>query len=234
MPTHHPFPATRWSVVLSAGQGGRQALETLCTGAWLPLYAFARRRGLAPAEAEDAVQAFLAALLEREALGRADPARGRFRTFLLRAFTNHLNDAWDATRAAKRGGGRVVQGGSEARWAAEISAVSVDLPPEAEFDRRWAFDLLDASRRDLETSYAAAGKGALFAALAPGLEGGAPDPAVLTALGLSEGAAKVALHRLRSRWRDAMRAQVADTLEPGESVDDEIAHLLAAVQGCNR
>jgi len=231
MATHHPFPATRWSVVLTAGQGGRQALEDLCAGAWLPLYAFARRRGLAPSAAEDAVQAFIVALLERESLRHADPARGRFRTFLLRAFTNHLNDAWDAAQAAKRGGGRVVQAGSEARWAAEAT---VDLPPEAAFDRQWALDLLDAARRDLEASYTTAGKGALFAALRHGLEGGPPDAVALADLGLSEGAAKVALHRLRQRWRDSLRARVEDTLAPGESVDAEIDHLLAALRGCNR
>ena len=230
MPTAYPFQATRWSQVLAAGAGDRPALEDLCRAYWFPLYAFVRRKGHAAAAAEDLVQGFFVLLLERDAVAVADARRGRFRTFLLAALTNHLADEHARTMAVKRGGGRIVAfpGNSDRTWEAEPM---VAASPEAEFDRRWALEILDATRRDLAEHYAASGKAALFAALAPALDGGAPDQAALTTLALSAGAAKVALHRLRSRWRDRLRQRVADTLGPGEAVEDELAVLLAAVRG---
>lgn len=230
MTTIQPFQATRWSRVIAAGAGDRPAMEELCRAYWFPLYAFVRRKGYPAAEAEDLVQGFFVLLLERESVAVADARRGRFRTFLLATLTNHLADEHARKMAAKRGGGKIVAlpGDSNRIWEAEpLTAAS----PEAEFDRRWALEVLDGTRRDLANHYAASGKGALFAALAPALDGGTPDQAALTALALSPGAAKVALHRLRSRWRDHLRQRVADTLGPGEVVEDELADLLAAVRG---
>lgn len=227
MPTAHPFQATRWSVVLAAGGGDRPALDALCGAYWFPLYAFARHRGLRPAEAEDAVQGFFVLLLERTAVAVADPRRGRFRSFLLSAFTHHLADERDRALAAKRGGGRVVPlpGDGEARLTADPSSAA---SPEAEFDRRWALEVIDGTLADLAAAYAAAGKAGLFAALRPALTGAAPAEDVS---GLSPGAAKVALHRLRARWRERLRERVADTLGPDEAVADELAVLRAAASG---
>lgn len=228
MPTAHPFLATRWSVVLAAGGGDRPALDALCGAYWFPLYAFARHRGLRAAEAEDAVQGFFVLLLEREAVAVADPRRGRFRTFLLAAFANHLADERDRAQAAKRGGGRLVNlaGDGESRLAAEPMSAAT---PEGEFDRRWALEVIDATLRELAADYAAAGKGALFESLRPALTGGASAAGDVP--GLSPGAAKVALHRLRSRWRERLAERVADTLGPDEPVADELAILRAAVSG---
>lgn len=229
MTTIQPFQVTRWSRVLAAGAGDRPAMEDMCRTYWFPLYAFVRRKGHPPAEAEDLVQGFFVVLLEREAVAVADARRGRFRTFLLAALINYLADEHARMMAAKRGAGRIValSGDSSRIWEAEpLTAAS----PEAEFDRRWALEVLDGTRRDLADQYAASGKAALFAALAPALDGRIPDQDALTALALSPGATKVALHRLRNRWRDHLRQRVADTLGPGEVVEDELADLLAAVR----
>jgi DNA-directed RNA polymerase specialized sigma24 family protein len=230
MTTIQPFQVTRWSRVMAAGAGDRPAMEDLCRDYWLPLYAFVRRKGFPAAEAEDLVQGFFVHLLEREAVAVADARRGRFRTFLLAALTNYLADEHARMMAAKRGGGKIVPlpGDSAHIWESEPLSVA---SPEAEFDRRWALEVLDGTRRDLEDHYASSGRAALFAALAPAVYGGTPDQDALTALGLSPGAVKVARHRLRSHWRDHLRQRVADTLGPGEVVEHELADLLAAVRG---
>jgi RNA polymerase sigma factor (sigma-70 family) len=230
------FATTRWSLVVAAGATGgspeaREALETLCGACWFPLYAFARRTGAAREEAEDLVQGFFALLLEKGWLRQADRERGRFRTFLLAAFRHHAAHERDRGRAQKRGGGaRLLSLDFAAGETRYLSEPAVDETPERLYERRWALALLDRALEGLRASYAG-DRAAVFEALRPHLTGGEPPSLAETgaAIGLSEGATKVALHRLRRRYRDVLRATIAETVaDPGE-VDDEIHHLLAAL-----
>lgn len=230
------FHTTRWSQVLEAGQEtGRAALGALLDAYWYPLYALGRRSGLAPPDAEDAVQGFLAALLSRGDVARADPARGRFRAWLGTAFRNHLSNLRDAARAQKRGGGRepiaLDLSQAEERY---VQGSGRALQPEQLFDRAWALTLLERALAALREDYAARGKTDLFEALRPTLmtEEPAPDRAQLAArLGLSEGALKVASHRLRRRYRETLLAAVADTLSDPNEIQDELQALFAALGG---
>ncbi len=234
------FATTRWSLVVATADADpetrRAALEDLCAGCWLPLYAFARRGGAAPAEAQDRVQGFLADLLARDDLRRADPRRGRFRTFLLAAFRHFLSKERERDRALKRGGGRTPLSldfdDGERRYSLEPSH---DRSPEREYERRWALALLDRILAGLRAAEIAAGRGDAFDALAPLLGGGDPGDggaaAAAERLGLAPGAVRVALHRLRRRYRAALRAAIAETVADPAEVDDEIHHLLGAVGG---
>jgi len=233
------FRTTRWTVVLEAGRGeagGRAALEELCGTYWYPLYALARRRGFASDGAQDAVQGFFADLLARGDVARADPERGRFRAFLAKAFTNHLANARDAARAQKRGGGRValpLDGALAEERYEQASGRALD--PVALFDRAWALALIEEALAGLRADYARRGRSELFDALRPVLlepDGGATDRAALArSLALTDGALKVALHRLRGRARDALRAAVRDTVARDEEVETELARLFAALGG---
>jgi RNA polymerase sigma-70 factor (ECF subfamily) len=231
------FATTRWSLVRAAG--GRRspetdrALATLCESYWYPLYAHARRRGLDPDSARDAAQGFFARLLEKGDLADADRARGRFRTFLLAAFGHFLSNLRDHDRAARRGGGRAplpldFQAG-ESRFLDEPAAP--DVPPDRAFDRQWAVTLLDRALGRLRDEYALAGKADLFDALKPALAGDRATPYAELAprLGLTEGAVKVAVHRLRARCAERVRAEVAETVGSPDEIEDEIAHLFAAL-----
>lgn len=240
------FATTRWSVVLAAGRPttavSREALESLCRTYWLPLYAYARRRGADRHAAEDLVQGFFAVVLERGALAAADRERGRFRTFLLTSFRNYAADEHDRAAAQKRGGGRtplsldVDFDDGEARIATEPSH---GLTPEREFERRWALALLARALRRTRAAFeATTGRSEMYAALLPfvGGEGdAAPYAEIATRLGTTEGAIKVAVHRLRAAHRENVRAEVRDTVGDGADVDAEIRDLLAAlgtVQTC--
>jgi len=230
------FPTTLWTVVLSVGQrkssAADEALAALCRAYWYPLYAFVRRRGYRPQDAEDLTQAFFAHLLATEAIGKAQPAKGRFRTFLLAAVKNFLANEWDKGRALKRGGGRAALAfdaeSAEARYQREPSH---ELTPERLFERRWALSVLDEAFSTLRNEYEQRGAGNLFAALKETLTGGGEGYAAIAAqLGLTEGAVKVAAHRLRGRYRELTRAIVAETVAADE-VEDELRHLKAAVSG---
>ena len=233
------FVTTRWSLVRAAHQGSpdvaRAALETLCCQYWFPLYAYARRRGATPEEAEDDTQGFFADLLARGDWARADPQRGRFRAYLLGAFQHYLSHRLAHDRALKRGGGRATlsldAGDAEQRYTSEPAAVTAT--PERLFARRWALELLDHVREQLRREYTQLGQERLFAALQPALTG-EPSEESLTVLagqlGMTVGALKVARHRLRQRFGRTLRDEVAQTVEhPGE-VDDEIRELFAALQ----
>ncbi len=227
------FLTTHWSVVLSASDpaspGAAEALEKLCRTYWYPLYAHVRRRGKSPADAQDLTQAFFEALLARQWLGRADHSRGRFRTFLLTALERFLANEWDKVRALKRGGS--VQfvpldwAVAENRYGAEPVDPST---PEQAFERRWAVTLLDEVVQRLEQEQREQGKAELFAALKSCL---VLDPASVSygqlapSLGLSEGAVKVAVHRLRQRYRELLRAEIANTVASADEVDAEMRHL---------
>ncbi len=230
------FATTRWSVVRAAGGGStpdaRAALEILCAGCWYPLYAFARRSGRDADSAQDSVQEFFAALVEKNTIAIADPGRGRFRDFLLATFRNHLRNEAEAARARKRGSGRAVLPldgrDAEGRFLAEPGH---DATPERLFDRDWAITLLDRVLGGLREGYAAAGKERIFDALKESIAGGdkALHASRAEALGMTEGALKVAAHRLRQRYRQALRDEIAATLGEGESVDDEIRALFATL-----
>ena len=236
------FLTTRWSVVAAAGRGQpgstappdvRAALSELCAAYWPPLYAFARRRGSAPDEAADLVQDFFARLLEKGDLAAADPQRGRFRAWLLTAFKHHASNVRDRARAAKRGGGKAPlsldASDAEQRFGPQLADPRT---PEAEFERRWALLVLDRALARLAAEQQRAGKTRELDELRPFLvagEEGAPYAQIAERLGRSEGAVKVAVHRLRRRYGELLREEVAGTLADPQAVEEEIAALMAAL-----
>jgi RNA polymerase sigma factor (sigma-70 family) len=230
------FSATRWSVVLAAAgdaRGAEEALATLCRAYWYPLYAFARRRGLTPHDAEDATQGFFMHLLGKDGLAHVDRAKGRFRTFLLASFKHFLADEHDRAQTLKRGGGvtflSIDSVAAEERYALEPHD---EMSPDRLFDRRWARAVIEQALTHLSAEYSAAGQAALFAALSPmlGAAGAArPYAEIGVQLGMEEGAVKVAVHRLRRRYGAALRAEIAETVATPEEVQVELRHLLEAL-----
>lgn len=231
------FPTTHWSLVLSAGVGSQPnaqaALERLCRAYWYPLYANVRRQGRGVEEAQDLTQEFFARLLGKEYLRHADPVRGRFRTFLLTALKRFLVNDWEKGRAAKRGDGQPViswdQRETETRFLAEPADRST---PENAFEKRWAVAMLEQVLGRLREEFTANGQAERFERLKVllwGEKGSPPYAGVAAELGLTEGALKVAVHRLRQRYRELLRAEVADTVARPEEVDDELRHLIAVL-----
>jgi RNA polymerase sigma factor (sigma-70 family) len=234
------FPTTQWSVVLHAGEGSeaqvRSALESLCRRYWYPLYTFIRRQGRTHHEAEDCTQEFLARLLASGGMARARPERGRFRTFLLSSLRNFLVNEWQRDQAAKRGGG-LAPLQLEFKTAAERFArepADPGLTPEQAFDRNWALGMIERAVAGLRREYEKSGRGLLFAALGPlvwsttSQESHAP---LAEQLGMTAHAFSVALHRLRRRLGERLRADVAETVAEGTDVDAELRHLIAATGG---
>lgn len=231
------FLTTRWSVVLAArgdsATRSREALETLCQSYWYPLYAYARRAGQAPHDAEDLTQEFFARLLEKEWLLAAAPEKGRFRTFLLVALKRFMAREWHRSAAQKRGGGQVHlpldTTNAEQRYAGEPAET---FAAEDIYERRWAMTLLDQTLERLQAEFAEAGKAAEFESLKRWLtaeRGQIPYAEVAAELQSSEGAARVAVHRLRKRFRALFREAIAGTLAEGEDVEDELRHLAAVL-----
>ncbi len=231
------FCTTRWSVVLNAQgadtEDAAKSLETLCRAYWPPLYAFARRQGHSPHDAEDLAQGFFARLVEKEHLLAVQREKGRFRQFMLMAFRRYCANEWEHQRAAKRGSGGVPvpldTATAEQRYVADTDAVK---SPDAAFDRRWALSLLELVLTRLREEFAAAGQTLEFAALKPFLsaESAGLDYAQAAAeLGASEGAARVAVHRLRKRFRQLFREEIERTVADSADVDDELRHLVAAL-----
>ena len=231
------FATTRWSVVLQAGgpnsDGSAAALEHLCRLYWYPLYSFARRSAVPVHDAEDLTQAFFAFLLEKDTIARANRNRGRFRSFLLAAFKNfHANErAYQA--AAKRGGGKAIVSLDELQPEDRYRNEPVnESSPEKLYDQKWAASLLDHVMQTLRIEYVTLGKGPLFDALRSVIWDGRREvgfEALGRRTGLSEGAFKVAVHRLRSRYKECLRHEVAQTVATPAEVDDELRYLLAAV-----
>jgi RNA polymerase sigma factor (sigma-70 family) len=228
------FATTHWSVVLLAGRNdtarARLALEKLCRTYWYPLYAYVRRRGHSPHDAQDLTQDFFAHLLEHQAIAKADPARGRFRSFMLAAMKNFLAGAHEHACAQKRGGGLPLfsldLALAEQRFEQEPADISA---PDKLFDRQWALALLDGVLARLEAEYRAENKGELFAALKDTLTGARatqPYAELAVRLGLSEGAVKVTVHRLRQRYRALLQAEIAQTVATPADADAEMRHLL--------
>jgi RNA polymerase sigma-70 factor (ECF subfamily) len=231
------FLTTHWSVVLAA-QGtatavAREALETLCRSYWYPLYAYARRMGQAPHDAEDLTQEFFAQLLEKDWLLAAAPEKGRFRTFLLVALKRFMVKEWQRASAQKRGGGLphlpLDTTDAEQRYAGEPAG---PLTAEDVYERRWAMTLLNQALDRLRAEFAEGGKEAEFECLKQWLSADReriPYAQLAAELGHSEGAARVAVHRLRKRFRQLFREAIAATVAEGEQVDEELHHLVAVL-----
>lgn len=233
MPPDSQFEPTSWSLVLRArgdNEIGRQrALGDLCAAYWYPLYAFLRRSGRGVEDAQDLAQDFFARLMDGTLLAGANPAKGKFRTLLLTALKNMDANAWNAAQAQKRGGGAEVVpldvALAEDRWQAEPTGVGAD----AAFDRAWADTVMDRASSQLQAEYVAGGKTALFSELFPRLNGGGTADglaAVADRLGMSEAAVKMALSRMRPRYADALRAEIAQTVGSHGDVQEELRYLL--------
>jgi RNA polymerase sigma-70 factor (ECF subfamily) len=231
------FPTTHWSQVVTAGHradpAARAALAELCAVYWYPLYAFVRRKGHPPEEAADLVQGTFLTLLDRDGLAAVAPERGRFRSFLMATCAHHLADCRDRARAVKRGGGSVAMSFDRLVAEGRYSAEPVDdLTPERLYERRWATGLLEQAMAQLEAESHAAGKAALVAHLLPTLTGGRSEvsfAAVAAALGTTEGAVKMAASRLRKRYGQILREEVARTLADPADVEGEVRALFAAL-----
>jgi len=206
----------------------------LCRLYWYPLYAYLRRRGHAPPEAEDLTQGFFACLLERDALAAADPQRGRFRSFLLTSLKHFVADQRDRDRAQKRGGGQKIMSldvrGAEGRYCLEPAD---NLTAEKLFERRWAQTMLELVLGDLRRQYARDGRQRTFERLKGFLRGKAARGSygqVAAELDVTEAAVRVAVHRLRRRYRELLREHIAQTVASPEDVEDEIRHLFSAFE----
>lgn len=231
------FATTRWSMVLHAadedGEAGRAALEELCRMYWPALYAFARRRGSPPQDAEDLTQGFFCDMLARGAIAHADAHRGRFRTFLLTSFLNYSSHQRARAGSSKRGGKCEIIS-FEALVDAEghfLNEPATAETPERYFDRQWARQLLERALAAVRYDYVASGRGALYDGLSGALlgeRGDVPYETMAAKLGLSAGALKVAMHRLRHRFGDQLRCEVAKTVLKTEEIEPEIRYLLAA------
>ncbi len=230
------FRTTRWSVVLEAtapAQESRAALESLCRTYWYPLYAFVRRQGRSHEEAQDLVQGFFARMLEKRDW-RVAPERGRFRAFLLVSMRNYLANDWHAENARKRGGHAQllsIDADAGSRYAAE--AVD-EATPEKEFDRSFALQLLDDALHELGEEQRRAHKGEQFERLQHCLTGSSeevPYAELAAALAMSEGAVRVAVHRLRKRYGELVRRAVGDLVTGPSEVEAEVQALLDALRG---
>jgi RNA polymerase sigma-70 factor (ECF subfamily) len=231
------FPTTRVSLVLAAASEGSQARDAfadLCRIYWRPLYAFIRRRGSNPDEAQDLTQGFLAHLLEAHALRAFRQERGRFRNFLLATLRNFLANQHNAAQAQKRGGGiRLLPLDFAADAEQSFSVEPRDnRTPEKIFERQWALTVVNQATARLRGEYEHSGKGELFRHLHPYLTGDDDTRyrAVAAAIGISENSVKVAVHRLRQRFHEALREEIAATVFEPEEVSDEIRYLMAALR----
>jgi len=233
---HQPaFVTTHWSVVLSAREQdsprNREALETLCRTYWFPLYAFVRRQGRSPHDAQDLTQEFFARLLEKEYLKSAAQEKGRFRTFLLVAFKRFLANEWDRQRAQKRGGGTTIVSIDQELAESRFAAVPMhQIQPDLLFDRQWALTLLERTMTRLHDEYVSTGRAKLFELLRGCLardESALPYVQIASRLNLTEAAVKMAVQRLRARYREILRAEIADTVMTPDEVEEEIRHLFS-------
>ncbi|MES2438638.1 MAG: ECF-type sigma factor [Verrucomicrobiota bacterium] len=228
------FPNTRWSIVQRA-RGGEpdvetsRALEDICTGYWLPIYAFIRRTGVRPAEAEELTQEFLMRMVEGEYLSSAERERGKLRTFLLACVKHFLSGQRRANNRQKRGGGQapisIDQAVAEHGYAVDPAD---DLTPDTLFERRWAMSLMNQVMEGLARQMESEGKRPLFDALLPFTHLEAKPTSIAEAaekLGMNEAAVKMAISRLRQRLRDRLREAVAETLGPGEDLEVEMLYL---------
>jgi len=227
------FPVTQWTTVLAAGgtpsPESARALERLCVAYWYPLYAFVRRSGYSPADAEDLTQEFFVRLLDHNWIAHADRYRGRFRSFLLMAMKRFLAKEWDRAQTAKRGGkAKIIPlqlDTAETRYSRE--PVDTRTPDEV-FEKHWAMTLLNSVLKRLREQYERDGKGRLFETLEPSLIGSRetqPYAALATRLGMTEGAVKMAVCRLRERYRECLKEEIGQTVASSADIEAELHHL---------
>jgi RNA polymerase sigma factor (sigma-70 family) len=225
------FPVTRWTMVIAAGDPNRKdthsALVSLCENYWYPLYSYLRRRGYPADHAQDLTQEFFVRVLEGRYLDRADPEKGRFRSFILTSLKFFVADEGDRERAQKRGGGAVLPldfHSGEDRYQREPAH---DETPERIFERRWALAVLDRVMEKLRTEFLQHGRPEHFERLKMFLLGqsDAPYAALAREMKASEGALKVAIHRLRKRYRELFRQEIADTVADPAEVESELRFL---------
>ncbi|MEN6557833.1 MAG: sigma-70 family RNA polymerase sigma factor [Thermoguttaceae bacterium] len=248
MATHHSklarlparedrFATTHWSLVVRAGAGrspeARRSLAILCENYWFPLYVFVRRSGRSAQDAQDLTQEFFVRLLDKHFLAAADANKGRFRTFLITAIKHFMANQYDRLRAQKRGGLQQFVSldaldGFENRYGRELADTRT---PERIFEQQWALTMLSQVLTRLQTEMAARGKAALFDALKGHLTGGQAVGYATTAgkLGMTEGAVRVAAHRLRQRYRELLRDEIAQTVASSEDVEEEIRYLFTCL-----
>jgi RNA polymerase sigma-70 factor (ECF subfamily) len=231
------FPTTRWTLVVAASDPKRKefrsALASLCENYWYPLYAYLRRRGYPADQAQDLTQEFFIRVLEGRYLDRADPEKGRFRAFLLTSLKFFVADEKDRNRAQKRGGGALLPlefSSGEERYQREPAH---DETPERIFERRWALSVLDRVVEKLRDEFVRHGRAEHFERLKVFLLGrsDAPYAALAHELNTSEGALKVAIHRLRKRYRELFRQEIADTVADPAEVESELRFLAAVLTG---
>ena len=228
------FVTTRWSRVRRAGERVRgeaqDALASLCQDYWRPLYHFARRQGRSPEEAQDLTQGFLCELMERDFFARADQERGRFRSYLVSAFRKFMSSEHRDRSALKRGGGLVIVSFEAEAEMGRLPEPSDGLTPEWHYDRSWAQTLLERVFVRLREEYERAGRGEMHERLLPHLSGAGQRQAsyaqLAAALGRSESAIASALHRMRQRYGELLRAEIAETVSTPEEAEDELRHLL--------
>jgi RNA polymerase sigma factor (sigma-70 family) len=230
------FATTRWSRVIRAGSSSQpdsqEALANLCGEYWGPLYHFARRKGHPPEDAQDLTQGFILSLLENNGIALANRERGKFRTFLLSAFCNYLANEHRQRTAQKRGGGR-----APISWDAEceegfLQQASDRMTPELQYEKSWALALLDRVMRRLRSEYEKADRLPLYEAIQPYMSGAEGRPGytrLSAALGMSESAVTVAMHRMRRRYGEFLREEIAHTVTSSEEVEDELRHLMHVV-----
>ena len=227
------FATTHWSVVLLAGQDsppGAEALERLCRTYWYPLYVYVRRQGHSPEDAEDLTQIFFSRLLEKNYFAKADPGRGKFRTFLLGSLKNFLINEWKRAGRLKRGGDLTFLSFDANEAAQRYAGEQIDESnPANAYERQWAVAMIEQVLSILRGEYAVADKAQLFAALKVFVWGDSTSASyaqIAEKLNLTEGTVKVAVHRLRQRFRELLRAEVAHTVAWSEDIDGELRHLI--------
>jgi RNA polymerase sigma-70 factor (ECF subfamily) len=230
------FRTTHWSVVLAArdesSPAGDDALAQLCRAYWYPLYAFIRRRGHSPHDAQDLTQEFFYRLLDKRYLSAVDHRKGRFRTFLLAALEHFLANEWRRSQAQRRGGGRQIisiDDAAEQRYAHEPAT---DLSPERIYEQRWALAFLEQVLGKLRAEFLEAGKEATFEALKIFLTGDRPPVSyaeLAASLGSTEAALKMAVSRLRQRYAELLRQEIANTVSRPDEVEDELRALMRAL-----
>jgi len=231
------FATTHWSVVLTARQSSspaaQEALERLCRTYWPPLYAYVRRQGHDVEESKDLTQAFFARFIDRHYFGHASPKEGRFRSFLLTSLKHFLVNDWEHARAQQRGGGQIpisldVATNYEGAWAGPVDEAS----PETMYERQWASTLLQSVLSRLEQEHASAGTSELFEALKSrvwGTQEAESYERLAQRLGQKEGALRTAAHRLRQRYGELLREEIAHTVADAKEIDDELRHLIAVL-----
>jgi RNA polymerase sigma-70 factor (ECF subfamily) len=234
------FATTHWSVVMAAGQErdspqATEALEKLCRTYWYPLYAFVRRRGYGPEDAQDLTQDFFAQLLRKNYPARADRVKGRFRTFLLHTLNQFLMDQRERALTLKRGGGHVfISLDAEAPEDRYRLEVPDELTPEKLFERRWAQTILDQALGRLRAEFASEGKAQIYEVLQafePGEQSALSYAEASIRLAVSESAVKSMIHRLRQRHRELVREEIAHTVPTLSEIDEELRHLVSVLRG---